>query len=54
MTIVTNVTFAYDENTHILTITTTKVEIKVHASGPAQAAEPVSTVTTVDLSNLVL
>jgi len=54
MMIVTNVTFAYNATTHILTITTTRVEIKLHPSGPSQAAEPVSTVTTVDLSNLVL
>ncbi len=54
MTIVTNVVFVYDDQTHVLTITVTKVEMKSHPSGLAQPSEPVDTVTEIDLSDLAL
>lgn len=54
MTIVTDVQFSWDAETHVLTITTTKAELVSHPSGRVQTSEPVVTTDTIDLSDLVL
>ncbi len=54
MTVVTNVTMSWNGTTKVLTLTVVKQEIRSLPTGPAIASDPVTTVTTVDLSALVL
>ncbi len=54
MIVVTDVSMEWNGETKILTLTVVTQEIRSLPTGPAIASDPVTTVTEVDLSALVL